>query len=151
MKEFLLLLLQALVVLTGIAVLVLLAWFPLLEGRATQLDLISIYADPFILYGYAASIIFFVALYKVFQLLGYMRHNELFSPPAFLSLRRIKQCAIILCILVVAAGIYIKLFHAKEEDPAGFLALCILAAMVASVVAMLAAKYEKRLKKAYNS
>jgi hypothetical protein len=138
---------QALVVLIGLGVLVLVLWFPLLEGRAVHLDLISIYADPFILYGYAASIPFFVVLFKVFQLLGYMRQNRLYTTPAILAIRRIKHCAIILGISIVAAGIYIKLFHGEEEDPAGFLALCMLATMVAAVVAMLAAKHEKRLKK----
>jgi hypothetical protein len=138
--------LQVLVVLIGIGALVLLIWFPSLEGRAKNLDLISIYADPFILYGYAASIPFFVALYNVLQLLGYIRQNQLFSPPAVLALKRIKHCAIILGMSIVAAGIYIKLFHGEEEDPAGFLALCILATMGAAVVTMLAAKYEMRLK-----
>lgn len=136
------------VVLIGIGVLALLLWLPLIEGRATHLDLISIYADPFILYGYAASIAFFVALYKVFQLLGYMRKNQLFSSPAVQALRSIKYCAILLGILIVAAGVYIKLFHGEEEDPAGFLALCMLATMGAMVVAMLSAKYENRLEKA---
>jgi uncharacterized membrane protein len=71
----------------------------------------------------------------------------LYTTPAILAIRRIKHCAIILGISIVAAGIYIKLFHGEEEDPAGFLALCMLATMVAAVVAMLAAKHEKRLKK----
>lgn len=44
--------------------LIILIWFPLTEGRATHLDLFSTYADPFILYGYGASIAFFVALYN---------------------------------------------------------------------------------------
>jgi MFS superfamily sulfate permease-like transporter len=138
---------QVLAVLIGIGALVLLIWFPLLEGRAKNLDLISIYNDPFILYGYAASIAFFIGLYQVFRLFGYMRQNRLYAPPAVLALKRIKHCAIILGMSIVAAGIYIKLFHGKEEDPAGFLALCILATMVSAVVAMLAAKYEKRLEK----
>jgi Protein of unknown function (DUF3036). len=56
--------LQAVVVLIGILALVILIRVPLTEGRATNLDLFSIYTDPFILYGYAASIAFFVALYK---------------------------------------------------------------------------------------
>jgi hypothetical protein len=36
---------------------------PLLEGRAKDLDLFSIYADPFIWYGYITAIPFFMALY----------------------------------------------------------------------------------------
>ena len=56
--------LQTVIVLIGIVALIILIWFPLTEGRATHLDLFSTYADPFILYGYGASIAFFVALYN---------------------------------------------------------------------------------------
>ena len=67
------------------------------EGRAKNLDLFSIYADPFILYGYAAaSVPFFVALYKAFKLLGYIGQNRLFSPNAVKALKNIKYAAILL-------------------------------------------------------
>ena len=49
--------LQTVIVLIGIVALIILIWFPLTEGRATHLDLFSTYADPFILYGYGASIL----------------------------------------------------------------------------------------------
>jgi hypothetical protein len=70
MKRISIVFLQAVIVLIGIVALVILIRFPLTEGRAANLDLFSIYSDPFILYGYAASIVFFVALYKAFKLLG---------------------------------------------------------------------------------
>ena len=63
-------LLQAVIVLIGIVALAIMIRFPLTEGRAANLDLLSIYADPFIIYGYVASIAFFVALYQAFKLLG---------------------------------------------------------------------------------
>lgn len=58
MKRISTVFLQAVIILIGIVALVILIWFPLTEGRATNLDLFSIYADPFILYGYGASIAF---------------------------------------------------------------------------------------------
>ena len=54
--------LQAVIVLIGIIALAILIRFPLTEGRAANLDLFNIYSDPFILYGYVASITFFVGL-----------------------------------------------------------------------------------------
>ena len=69
MKRIPTLFLQAAIVLIGLVVLAALIGLPLTEGRAKNLDLLSVYADPFILYGYTASIAFFVALYKAFKLL----------------------------------------------------------------------------------
>lgn len=139
--------LQSVAVFIGIIVLAILILAPLTEGRATNLDLISIYADPFILYGYAVSIVFFVALYKVFQLLGYIGRNELFSPKAIKALKTIKYCAFTLSFCIVAAGLYILIFHSKEDDAAGFIAICILTTFASLVVATAAAIFEKKLKK----
>jgi len=125
-----------------------LLWFPLTEGRAANLDLFSIYFDPFILYGYVASIAFFVALYKTFKLLGYIGQNKVFSSNSVKALKSIKYCAIVLSILIVLAGLYIKLFHNKEDDPAGFIAICIVTTFASIVVATAAAIFEKLLQKA---
>ena len=148
MKRISTVFLQAVIVLIGIVALTILLWFPLTEGRAANLDLFSIYSDPFILYGYAASIAFFVALYKTFKLLGYIRQNRLFSLNSIRTLRGIKYCAIILSILIVMAGIYIKIFHNKEDDPAGFLAMCIVTTFISIVVATAVAVLEKILQNA---
>ena len=148
MKRISIIFLQAVIVLIGIVALAILVWFPLTEGRATNLDLFSIYFDPFILYGYAASIAFFVALYKAFKLLGYIGQNKVFSANSVKALKSIKYCAIVLSISIVLAGLYIRLFHSKEDDPAGFLAMCILTTFVAIVVATAAAIFEKILQNA---
>ena len=140
--------LQAVIVLIGIVALVVLIRFPLTEGRAADLDLFSIYADPFILYGYAASIAFFVALYKAFKLLGYVGQNKVFSSDAVGALKSIKYCAIVLSVLIVMAGLYIKMSHHEDDDPAGFLAICIVTTFACVVVATSAAVFEKILQNA---
>ena len=140
--------LQVVIVLIGLVALALLIRLPLTEGRAAHLDLISIYADPFILYGYAASSAFFIALYKAFKLLGYIGRNQVFSLHAVKALRSIKYCAIVLGISIILAGLYIKVAHHKDDDPAGFLGLCILTTFVCIVVATAAAVFEKILQNA---
>jgi hypothetical protein len=148
MKRASIIFLQAAVVLIGLVALAILIRFPLTEGRAANLDLVSIYLDPFILYGYAASIAFFVALYKAFRLLGYIGQNKVFSSNSVKALKSIKYCAIVLSILIVMAGLYIRIFHDKEDDPAGFLAICIATTFVSIVVATAAAIFEKILQNA---
>ena len=148
MKRISTIFLQAAIVLIGIVALAILIWFPLTEGRATNLDLFSIYFDPFILYGYATSIAFFVALYKTFKLLGYIGQNKVFSSNSVKTLKSIKYCAVVLSILIVTAGLYIKIAHDKEDDPAGFLAICIVTTFVSIVVATAAAIFEKLLQNA---
>lgn len=132
--------------LIGIVALAIMIWFPPTEGRAENLDLLSIYSDPFILYGYAASIPFFIALYKAFKLLGYIRQNKAFSLNSLRALSSIKYCAIVMSIFIVMAGLYIRIFHNKHDDPAGFLAMCIVTTFVSIVVATAVAVFEKILK-----
>ena len=140
--------LQGVVVLIGIVALFIMIRFPLTEGRAVGLDLFSIYADPFIIYGYLASIAFFVALYQVFKLLGYIGCNNVFSLESVKALRTIKYCAMILGVLIVLAELYIRIFHATDDDPAGFVAIAILATFISAVVATAAAVFERLLQKA---
>ena len=137
--------LQGVIVLIGIMALAIMIRFPLTEGRAENLDLFNIYSDPFILYGYAASIPFFIALYKAFKLLGYIGQNKAFSLNSVKTLSSIKYCAIALSIFIVMAGLYIRIFHNKDDDPAGFLAMCIVTTFVSLVVATAAAVFEKIL------
>jgi hypothetical protein len=145
MKQSSIIFLQGVIVLIGIVALAIMIRFPLTEGRAANLDLFSIYSDPFILYGYAASIPFFIALYKAFKLLRYIEQNKIFLLNSVRTLRSIKYCAITLSILIVMAGLYIKVFHNKDDDPAGFLAMCIVTTFVSIVVATAAAVFEKIL------
>src|SRR3989344_519899 len=148
MKKSSTIFLQIVVVLIGIVALAIMIRFPLTEGRAVNLDLFSIYADPFILYGYLASIAFFLALYQAFKLLGYIRQNKVFSLNSVKALRKIKYCAIILGAAIVMAASYIRIFHAKDDDPAGFIAIAILATFISIVIATAAAVFERTLQSA---
>ena len=65
--------LQAVIVLIGIGALALMLWEPHIEGRNAHATFFEIYfKDPFLAYAYLASIPFFVALYQVFKVLGYI-------------------------------------------------------------------------------
>ncbi|HSC52589.1 MAG TPA: DUF2975 domain-containing protein [Phnomibacter sp.] len=134
--------LQAVVVLIGILALAIMIRFPMTEGRAKNLDLLSIYLDPFILYAYAASTAFFVALYKVFRLLGFIGQNKAFSQNSVQALKSIKYCAIILGALIMLAGLFVVIFHHKDDDPAGFIAICIATTFITIVVAITASVLE---------
>lgn len=150
MKRVSTIFLQAVIALIGIVAIIILVRLPLTEGRAANLDLFHIYADPLILYGYIASIAFFSALYKAFKLLGYIGHNKVFSSKSVEALKGIKYCAIVLSILIIIAGLYIKFFHNKEDDPAGFLAICIVTIFASIIVATASAILEKILRNAIN-
>ena len=121
--------------------------FPQTEGRAAHLDLISIYADPFIIYGYIASIPFFIALYQAFKLLGYVDNNQVFSQSAVKAVRNIKYCAITIGAFVVLGILYIRLF-ANGDDSAGPTALGILTTFASLVIATGAAVFERLLQNA---
>lgn len=58
MKHTSTLILKVVIFLIAIVVLTAMIWFPQIEGRAVDLDLVSIYMDPFIIYSYIASIPF---------------------------------------------------------------------------------------------
>jgi hypothetical protein len=141
--------LQVVIVLIGIGALALLLWEPQLEGRNAHATLFEIYfKDPFLACVYIGSIPFFVALYQAVKVLGYAGQNKIFSQGAVNALRTIKYCAIVLSLLIVLAGLYIRIFHAEGDDPAGFLAMCIVTTFVSIVIATVAAMFERILQNA---
>lgn len=141
--------LKAVILLMGIVALAGMIRFPQTEGRAANLDLISIYADPFIVYGYIAAIPFFVALYQAFRLLGYVDNNQVFSHPAVKAVRNIKYCAITISGFIVLGILFIRLF-AHGDDPAGPTALGIITTFASIVIATGAAVFERLLQNAVN-
>ncbi len=149
MKKSSIIFLQAVVVLVGLGALAFMLVMPHFEGRNVDATVFEVYfKDPFLAYAYIASILFFTALYKAFKLLGYIGRNEVFSFNSVQALRTIKYCAVTLSALIVMAGAYIRAFHAGNDDPAGFLALCIVTTFVSIVIATGAAVFEKLLQKA---
>lgn len=145
MKKPALFFLQFFILLFGFVILTALIRLPLTEGRAVNLDLVQIYTDPFILYVYTASIPFFVALFLAFHLLGYSRKSSLFSLAA--AIKRIRYCIIVFSLFTFLAGIFILVFHDKEDDPAGFISLCIITILLSTLVAITASVFEKKVRK----
>lgn len=139
--------LKGVLLLIAIGVLAALIMFPQTEGRATNLDLVSIYADPLIIYSYIASIPFFVALYQAFKLLGYVDANNVFSQLAVKAVRNIKYCAIIISGCILLAIFYIRLF-ANGDDPAGPTALGMITIFASIVIATATAIFERLLQNA---
>jgi len=121
--------------------------FPQTEGRATHLDLISIYTDPFIIYGYIASIPFFVGLYQAFKLLNLIDANKAFSQGAVNTLKNMKFASLILIGFIALAELYIR-FFAHGDDPAGPTMLGIFATFAAAVIATAAGIFQKLLQNA---
>lgn len=113
--------LKVAIVLIGGAVLSGLIFFPQTEGRAKNLDLISIYLDPFILYIYIASLVFFAALFQALKILGFIENNSIFSPAAVHAVRHIRYCGLATIGFIVGAQVFIM--FTGEEDKAGPIAL----------------------------
>ncbi len=139
--------LQVVIILIGIGVLVLMLWEPHFEGRNVNATLFQIYFnDPFLVYAYTASIAFFVALYQVFKLLGYIRRNEVFSQASVKALRTIKYCAMILVAFIIGAEGYLFIVQRRvEEDIAGGAMIGFVMIFISVVVATVAAMFEELL------
>ena len=112
------------------------------EGRAVNLDLFSIYTDPFIIYGYVVSIAFFVALWEAYKLLGYIGQNKVFSLSSVKALRTIKYCAIIISVMYVA-GMPFLVSVADKDDAPGAVGFGLIFILVSIVVATFAAVLQK--------
>src|SRR5947208_16892131 len=93
--------LKVVIIFIAIGVLAGLIWFPQTEGRAANLDLISIYKDPFIIYIYIGSTPFFVGLYQAFKLLNLIDANKAFSQGAVNTLENMKFASLSLIGFVV--------------------------------------------------
>ncbi len=139
--------LKGVILLIGIVALAGMIRFPQTEGRAANLDLLRIYADPFIVYGYIAAIPFFVALYQAFRLLSHVDNNQVFSQSAVEAVRNIKYCALAISGFIVLGILLIRLF-AHGDDPAGPTALGIITTFASFVIATGAAVFERLLQKA---
>ena len=141
--------LQALVVLAGIAFLAFMIWEPQIEGRNAHATLFEIYfKDPFLAYLYLASIAFFVALFQMFKLIGYVGENRALSRDSVRSLRTIKFCALVLVAMIGAAVAYLFIAVRGEDDIAGGVAMGLMIILVSAGVAAAAAVGERRLQRA---
>lgn len=142
--------LRVIVLLIGLGVLALLLWEPQTEGRNVNADQFSIYfRDPFLAYVYLGSIPFFVALYQVFKLLGYIGRDKIFSQKSVRALRTIKYCALAVIGFIAGAEAFIFIMQkGKEDDIAGGVAMGVFIAFISLVIAAAAAVFERLLQNA---
>lgn len=139
------LLLQAAVVLIGLAVLAFLLWEPHIEGRNAKATVFQVYfKDPFLAYVYAGSIPFFIGVQRAFGMLGLIRKSGQFSQATVGSLRAIKICALVVAGFVAGAAVIVLLSGDGEDRPAGFF-MCLLVGGTSSVVAATAAILARKL------
>jgi hypothetical protein len=140
--------LQAMVLLVGLAALVFLAWEPWGEGvNAQARGFADIYLDdPFLVFGYAASLPFFVGLAQLFRLLGLAGRAELLAPQSFRPLRILRRCALLL-LAAVAAGELLLLLQ-PSDDRAGGVAMGVLISLGALGMAAAATLGEHLLARA---
>lgn len=147
MKRYLILFLKIVILLIGLGAFVGMLWFPQTEGRAANLDLISIYKDPFIIYIYIGSIPFFVGLNQAFKLLNFIGAGNTFSQGAVNALRNIKFASLCLIGFITLALIYIR-FFVQGDDPAGPTGLGIIVSFVIATVATTAAIFQRFFQRA---
>lgn len=147
MKKGSVLFLKVVIFLIASVVLAGLVWFPQTEGRAVNLDLVSIYTDPLIIYGYIASIPFFIALFQAFKLLGYIEQNKTFSKMAVKAVRNIKFSAIVIPLFIIGGVLFIIL-NSDGDDATGPIALGIYTTFASVVIATATAIFERLLQNA---
>ncbi|MEZ4622025.1 MAG: DUF2975 domain-containing protein [Caldilineaceae bacterium] len=147
MKKGSTLFLKFVICLIAIGAMMWLFWFPQLEGRAVNLDLISIYKDPLIIYAYLGSIPFFVALYQALKLLGYVDDNQVFSQSSVNAVKNIKHCALAFGVFIMLGILYIRL-TVVNDDPAGVTGLGIVTTFASIVIATAAAVFQRLLQNA---
>jgi hypothetical protein len=149
MKKSSTLFLKVVILLITVIALAAMIRFPQTEGRAANLDLISIYADPFIVYLYIASLPFFTALYQAFRLLELINQNNIFSPAAVKVVQNIKYSAMaLLGLLTVAVSYVFVLSKTTTEDGAGAIVVGLVLIFTSSVIATAAAVFQKLLQNA---
>lgn len=149
MKKSTTIFLQVVIVAVGIGAFTFLLWEPRIEGvneHATTLYEIY-FDDPFLAYVYIGSIAFFVALYQVYELLGYIGRNEVRSQASIKALQTIKYCAVISIAFLVGAEGYINIVQRRVgEDIAGGVVIGFVMIFISAVVATVAAVLERRLR-----
>ena len=142
MKRSSTLFLRFVICLLALGALTAMIWFPQTEGRAANLDLISIYKDPLIIYVYIASTPFFIGLYQAFKLLNLIDADKAFSQAAVNTLRNMKYASLSLIGLILLAILFIR-FFANGDDPAGPTMLGIIASFAVAVIATAATVFQK--------
>jgi hypothetical protein len=139
-------LLQAFLVLVGIAALAFLLVEPHLEGRNAHATVFQIYfQDPFLAYAYFASLPFFVGLYNAFKIAGTIGQGRILSLQTIKALRTIQVCASLLIGFVVFGELL--LLMQESDDRAGGVVMGGLVLLGSLLVALAAGRLKRAIEK----
>lgn len=103
---------------------------------------------PFLLSGYAASLLFLAALYFAFLLLRYAERGCAFSEKAVRTLRNIKICAILVSVFLYVAILPIAYAFAEYDDAPGALLIALACTSAPLMVATFVSVLENLLREA---
>ncbi len=138
--------LKLIIMCTAIAALYILIRFPQTEGRAANLDILSIYTDPIIIYIYIASNPFFAALYQTFKLVENFEMNKIKSLDSINRLKIIKYCGLAIVVFMLVAETYLfTVQRYKSDDIAGGVMMGFLIKLVSSSISFAASFFQSRL------
>ncbi|MCU5463242.1 MULTISPECIES: DUF2975 domain-containing protein [Bacillus cereus group] len=96
---------------------------------------------------YATVIPFYFALYQAFKLVSYIDKGNAFSKLSVRALKKIKQCAITICVLYVV-GMPLFYLVAKRDDAPGIIIIGMILIFASMVIAVFAAVLQRLLKDA---
>ncbi|GMK44844.1 hypothetical protein PghCCS26_19720 [Paenibacillus glycanilyticus] len=96
---------------------------------------------------FAAVIPYFIALYTVMKLLGYIDNNTAFSELSVRALKKIKYCGVSIGIIFVAMMPFVFIM-ARQEDAPGIIVIGLAVAFASFVVAVFGALLERLLQNA---
>ncbi|HDR7913527.1 DUF2975 domain-containing protein [Bacillus pretiosus] len=96
---------------------------------------------------YATVIPFYFALYQAFKLVSYIDKGNAFSKLSVRALKKIKQCAITICVLYVV-GMPLFYLIAERDDAPGIIIIGMILIFASMVIAVFAAVLQRLLKDA---
>jgi len=142
LKQTLIVFLQTMTVLAGITAFVFMLLEPRLEGRNIHATLFETYfEDLFLAYAYIASIPFFIALHKIFNVLEHIKQDTASSQVAIRSLRTVRRCALLMLCFVAIGEVFIILN--ESDDRAGGVFMGVLVASGSIVMITVARLFER--------
>lgn len=93
------------------------------------------------------TIPFYMALYQALKLLRLIDNNEAFSESAVLTLKKIKQCALIITGIYILIMPFIYIFAEKDDAP-GAIIIGLAPLLASLIIAVFASLLQKLLKSA---
>lgn len=143
MRRLLLTYLQAVLLIIGIGILLFLLLEPHVEGVNVGATLVEMYLDPFVLFAYVSSVPFFVALYNVCKLLGFVKNNTVDTADTVKALTIIQQCAVLMIVAVLIGATWLLLSESDDRPP--IIGMATVATLFSFGVALAATSLRKKV------